>query len=148
METIWTRFQCCRAQCYIGLNMTMRHEFIALQWRHMSVTVSQDMGNSTVSTGCWGTKKIKAQYYWPFVRGIHGWLDWCVAKPQPVALTENFDFTRKSIWSEIWWCFTVAFNNTNIVKRHEYITLQWRHMSAIVSQITSSLIGVSTACWG
>ena len=53
----------------------MWYEFITLQWRHMSVMVSQVMVNSTaLSTGCW--ENIKTQHYMPW--WIHRWLGCCV----------------------------------------------------------------------
>ena len=44
--------------------------------------------------------------------------------------------------NESWRGFIIAFDKKKIM-RHEYITFQWRHMSIVVSQINSSLLGLT-----
>ena len=80
-------------------------------------------------------ENIKAQIKWSFVRGIHRWLDCCVAKTsQPVA-SHTILNTNGHIWTNV---FITAFNNTNMTVLRKYITSQWRYMRDMVSQITGN----------
>ena len=53
--------------------MTVLRKYITSQWRYMRDMVSQITGNSTVVFRL-NKGDIRAQHYWPFVRGIHRYL--------------------------------------------------------------------------
>ena len=59
---------------------------------------------------------------------------------------------QKHFWKDIWnnvWCFAMACTNANITILHNFISLQQRHMSIILPQITGSCwTVVSIACLG
>ena len=116
-------------------NKTMWYGFLTLQWRHMSVMVSQVMVNSTtLSTGCWGPTKKTSQLSITGLEGVHRRLGWCVATLSCSCLLHKILILNEDIHEVTaygWWCFTIAFNNTNIATWQEYITLQWRHLSLI-----------------
>ena len=43
---------------------------------------------------------------------------------------------------EVTMIFTIAYNKTDLIMWHEYITLKWRHMSAMLSQVMGNLVVV------
>ena len=82
-------------------NMTMWYEFITLQWRHVSVMVSQVMVNSTaLSTGCWGpTEKHQRSALYALMDPPVTRLVCCHTILQFKSHTEKFDFKWRHIWS-------------------------------------------------
>ena len=79
-------------------------------------------------------KNTKAQNQWSFVRGIHRWLDCCVAKTsQPVA-SYTILHTDGHISTNL---FITAINNTDMTVLRKYITSQWRYVRDMAFQITA-----------
>ena len=67
---IWTNLF---ITAYNNADMTLWRKYITSQWRYVRDMASQITGNSTVVFRL-NKGDIKAQHYWPFVRGIHRYL--------------------------------------------------------------------------
>ena len=67
---IWTNLF---ITAYSKTDMTVLRKYITSQWRYVRDMASQITGNSTVVFRL-NEGDIKAQYYWPFVGGIHLYL--------------------------------------------------------------------------
>ena len=129
-------------------NMTMWYEFRTLQWRHMSVMVSQVMVISTAfSTGCWGPTKKTSKLSITGLEGSTVMHDW-VATPSCSCFLQ-IDFKWKHIWSNS--LRMVMFYNCFL--QHNYVTGIY-HITVTsleppnLSQIPGFFTVVSTAYCG
>ena len=97
----------------------MGHEYIILQWSHMSAIMSQITSPSTVvSTACWEKQQMKYK--------DSALLAPCEGNPslaelacyQTIAVSGNlqtkFQSRLKYTWNDRW-CFHFSFNNTNLI---------------------------------
>ena len=80
-------------------------------------------------------ENIKAQIKWSFVRGIHCWLDCCVAKTSQTVVSYTILNTDGHIWTNL---FIIAYYNTDMTVLRKYITSQWRYVRDMASQITGN----------
>ena len=72
--------------------------------------------------------------------------DWIAVLPNhhsQLHLTENFEVKWVCTYKYIY-IYITAFTNANMTMWHKYITLQWRYMNAMMSQITDNSTVVST----
>ena len=112
---------------------------VGIGWQH----VKQCLYNVQTSQS-WSRQGVKDTFRVTSVQQSKACAKWTLI----INIRWEISLSPFDIYFEVTMMSTVPCSNTNTTMWYEFITLQWRHMSVMVSQVMVNSTALSTGCWG